>query len=66
MFAYSDVVNFFVYVIVCVCVCVCVCGVGGGAWGGERGAFWRQIWGFYVDNLQCYDVECIFIGFQKQ
>ena len=43
MFAYSDVVNFFVYVIVCVCVCVCVCGVGGGEWGGERGAFWRQI-----------------------
>ena len=36
MFAYSDVVNFFVYVIVCVCVCVCVCGVGGGH-GEERG-----------------------------
>ena len=39
MFAYSDVVNFFVYVIVCVCVCVCVCvwGVGGGGQGEERG-----------------------------
>ena len=38
MFAYSDVVNFFVYVIVCVCVCVCVgVGWGGGGRGEERG-----------------------------
>ena len=37
MFAYSDVVNFFVYVIVCVCVCVCVCVVWGGGHGEERG-----------------------------